>query len=172
MAPYTTRTHRQNKDRLAVPEPSSPLPNSPLTPRSPGWYDLSSVVVHMGKMDAGHYICYCQRDGQWFKFDDSKVTVASEKTVLDADAYLLFYLIRSLSGTEKEKEKAADGMKDEEKDGEKSGEKNRGKNGVNNGGMNEHSKDDESANRDEKDKKNNGVLKDKRDAQKHEETEG
>ena len=100
----------------------------------------------MGKMDAGHYICYCQRDGQWFKFDDSKVTVASEKTVLDADAYLLFYLIRSLSGVEKEKGKATEGLKDEEKNREKNGEKNRG--------MNEHFKDDKSADRDEEDKKN------------------
>ena len=114
----------------------------------------------MGKMDAGHYICYCRRDGQWFKFDDSKVTVASEKTVLDADAYLLFYLIRSLSGVEKEKGKTTDAVKD----GEKTGEKN--------GGINEHSKDDKSADTDEKDKKNNDEPKDKRDAQEDEENKG
>lgn len=35
---------------------------------------------------------------QWFLFDDSKVTLAGEAAVLGADAYLLFYIIRSLDG--------------------------------------------------------------------------
>ena len=35
---------------------------------------------------------------QWFLFDDSKVTLAGEADVLGADAYLLFYIIRSLDG--------------------------------------------------------------------------
>ena len=121
MSPYTTRAHRQNKARLNSHEPPSPKSNLPLTPRSPGWYDLSSVVVHLGKIDAGHYICYCQRDGQWFKFDDSKVTVASEKVVLEAEAYLLFYVIRSLPASEKEKGKNGGEMKDGKKNGESNG---------------------------------------------------
>ena len=97
MSPYTTRAHRHKK---SPPDSSSnPLaepPSHPYTSRSPGWYDLSCVVVHLGKIDAGHYICYCRRDDQWFKFDDSKVTLAEERQVLEADAYLLFYIIRSL----------------------------------------------------------------------------
>ena len=70
--------------------------SNPFCPRSHGWYDLSTVVVHVGKIDAGHYLCYCKRDEQWFKFDDSKVTLADERQVLNADAYLLFYVVRSL----------------------------------------------------------------------------
>ncbi|KAI4134936.1 MAG: hypothetical protein LQ347_001093, partial [Umbilicaria vellea] len=54
------------------------------------------VIVHLGKMDAGHYICYCRRDEQWVRFDDNKVTLATEAHVLRADAYLLFYMIRAL----------------------------------------------------------------------------
>lgn len=34
---------------------------------------------------------------QWFKFDDHKVTMASESHVLGAEAFLLFYIIRSLA---------------------------------------------------------------------------
>lgn len=34
---------------------------------------------------------------KWFRFDDSMVTLATEKDVLSAKAYLLFYIIRSLS---------------------------------------------------------------------------
>lgn len=34
---------------------------------------------------------------QWFRFDDSMVTLATEKDVLGAQAYLLFYVVRNLS---------------------------------------------------------------------------
>ena len=73
--------------------------SNPFCPRSHGWYDLATVVVHVGKMDAGHYLCYCRRDDQWFRFDDSKVTLADERHVLEADAYLLFYVVRSLGSS-------------------------------------------------------------------------
>ena len=55
------------------------------------------MVVHDGEeVHGGHYYCFCRRDDQWFKFDDHRVTLASEKQVLDANAYLLFYIIRHL----------------------------------------------------------------------------
>lgn len=59
-------------------------------------YDLSAVVVHKGKMDSGHYICYCREGNDWFMFDDSKVVLVSETEVLEANAYLLFYIVRWL----------------------------------------------------------------------------
>lgn len=34
---------------------------------------------------------------QWFQFDDSMVTLATEEQVLKAQAYLLVYIIRALS---------------------------------------------------------------------------
>ena len=117
MSPYTTRAYRHNKKKNADAAPSFD-PNStsppPLSLRSPGWYDLSTVVVHVGKLDAGHYICYAKRDDQWFKFDDSKVTLASETQVLNADAYMLFYVIRSLGNSgEKDKGSKKPGKGDE-----------------------------------------------------------
>ncbi|KFY24646.1 hypothetical protein V493_05121 [Pseudogymnoascus sp. VKM F-4281 (FW-2241)] len=45
----------------------------------------------------GHYISYSRVGNQWFKFDDHKVTMASESHVLGAEAFLLFYIIRSLA---------------------------------------------------------------------------
>ena len=84
-------------------DPSNPT--TPLHARSPGWYDLNAVVVHHGKMNAGHYVCFCRRDEQWFKFDDSKVTLASETQVLQAEAYMLFYIIRNLGPVEAGEEK-------------------------------------------------------------------
>lgn len=77
-------------------------------------YDLMSVVVHVGEIDTGHYVSYCRvgeqvrffvpdqivsanRYLQWFKFNDHKVELATMSEVLGAQAYLLFYIIRSLA---------------------------------------------------------------------------
>ena len=104
MLPYTSRAHRHKKKGLSGGvEPIDVDPSNPSTPlhaRSPGWYDLSAVVVHLGKINAGHYVCYCRRNDQWFKFDDNKVTLASEAQVLQAEAYMLFYVIRNLGPVE------------------------------------------------------------------------
>lgn len=60
-------------------------------------YDLMSVVVHVGEIDTGHYVSYCRVGDQWFKFNDHKVELATMSEVLGAQAYLLFYIIRSLA---------------------------------------------------------------------------
>ncbi|KAM3426281.1 hypothetical protein MY4824_010040 [Beauveria thailandica] len=77
-------------------------------------YDLLSVVVHVGELETGHYTSYCRVgdqvssalhyiltlvdfSSQWFKFNDHKVELASLSDVLGAQAYLLFYIIRSLA---------------------------------------------------------------------------
>jgi len=55
------------------------------------------VVVHHGEgTNAGHYKCFCKRDDQWFEYNDQKVMLASEKQVLGAEAYLLFYIVRDV----------------------------------------------------------------------------
>lgn len=60
-------------------------------------YDLSSVVVHHGKMDSGHYINYARVNDEWFMFDDSKVVLVDESTVLASEAYMLFYVVREVA---------------------------------------------------------------------------
>lgn len=59
-------------------------------------YELSSVVVHKGKMDNGHYIGYARVGDEWFMFDDSKVVLVEEADVLSSEAYMLFYVIRQI----------------------------------------------------------------------------
>ncbi|KZF18900.1 ubiquitin carboxyl-terminal hydrolase 2 [Xylona heveae TC161] len=59
-------------------------------------YELSSVIVHKGSLESGHYISYSREGNEWFMFDDNKVTLALEAEVLEADAYLLFYIVRAL----------------------------------------------------------------------------
>ncbi|KAI9666345.1 MAG: hypothetical protein M1821_004281 [Bathelium mastoideum] len=55
-------------------------------------YSLSSVVVHKGRMESGHYVSYAREGNEWFMFDDAKVTMVGEREVLGAEAYLLFYV--------------------------------------------------------------------------------
>jgi len=65
-----------------------------------GYYELQAVLTHKGRDSAsGHYIGWCLLpDGRWVKFDDDKVSVVDEKTVMalsgggDNDtAYILVY---------------------------------------------------------------------------------
>jgi ubiquitin carboxyl-terminal hydrolase 22/27/51 len=56
-------------------------------------YTLSSVIVHKGKIDSGHYVSYARQGEEWFRFDDSMVVRVDEKEVLGAEAYMLFYCV-------------------------------------------------------------------------------
>lgn len=84
MLPYTNRVRvRGNREDMELERSCT--------------YDLLSVVVHVGEIDTGHYVSYCRAGEQWFKFNDHRVELASLSEVLSAQAYLLFYIIRSLT---------------------------------------------------------------------------
>lgn len=60
-------------------------------------YELFAVVCHIGSVNTGHYICMLKnRDGNWFKFDDSAVNLVPSSEVLGARPYLLYYIVRDL----------------------------------------------------------------------------
>ncbi|CAN1341652.1 Ubiquitin carboxyl-terminal hydrolase 19 [Linum perenne] len=58
-------------------------------------YKLYAVVVHVDMLNAsffGHYICYIKDlQGDWFRFDDCKVTNVELDEVLSQGAYMLLY---------------------------------------------------------------------------------
>ncbi|XP_073805159.1 ubiquitin carboxyl-terminal hydrolase 15 isoform X2 [Danio rerio] len=56
-------------------------------------YDLIAVSNHYGGMGGGHYTAYAKNveDGQWYSFDDSSVSPASEEQIVSKAAYVLFY---------------------------------------------------------------------------------
>ncbi|KAJ2897842.1 putative ubiquitin carboxyl-terminal hydrolase 8 [Zalerion maritima] len=60
-------------------------------------YELMAVVVHVGELDTGHYISYCRVGDQWFSFNDHRVELANKSDVLGSQAYLLFYIVKSIS---------------------------------------------------------------------------
>jgi len=59
-------------------------------------YALSSVIVHKGKIDNGHYVSYSRQGDYWFRFDDSMVVQVNEREVLAAEAYMLLYVIEGV----------------------------------------------------------------------------
>lgn len=60
-------------------------------------YHLSSVIVHKGEINSGHYVNYAREGNDWFLFDDSKVVLVNESEVLKAEAYLLLYVLDDLT---------------------------------------------------------------------------
>ncbi|OCK99419.1 ubiquitin carboxyl-terminal hydrolase-like protein 22 [Cenococcum geophilum 1.58] len=93
--PYTTqyKTSNSQSSKSSAAIKSNYNINSPANSLT---YELSSVIVHKGKIDSGHYVSYSREGNDWFLFDDSKVVLVSEAEVLDANAYLLFYTVGSL----------------------------------------------------------------------------
>jgi len=55
---------------------------------------LFAVIVHSGKNShSGHYFVYVRNitKNEWWKMDDARVQVVTEREVLAAEAYMLFY---------------------------------------------------------------------------------
>ncbi|XP_068601969.1 ubiquitin carboxyl-terminal hydrolase 2-like isoform X2 [Brachionichthys hirsutus] len=62
-------------------------------------YNLYAVSNHSGTTMGGHYTAYCGNpsSGEWYTFNDSRVTPMSSSQVLSSDAYVLFYELASSS---------------------------------------------------------------------------
>jgi len=57
-------------------------------------YELFGVVVHMGRLNSGHYVAYVRGNddtSKWFYISDSRVEAVSKERVMKSEAYLLFY---------------------------------------------------------------------------------
>jgi ubiquitin carboxyl-terminal hydrolase 4/11/15 len=71
-----------------------------------------AVDNHFGGLGGGHYTAFCKNktDNQWYNYDDSRVSPATEKSVQSRAAYLLFYrrrAIRPIGGKSREKAQEA-----------------------------------------------------------------
>ncbi|ORY09783.1 ubiquitin carboxyl-terminal hydrolase 2 [Clohesyomyces aquaticus] len=94
--PYTSQYKASITKAAKLSNPNANANYNVNTPTNSIQYELSSVIVHKGKMDSGHYVSYSREGNDWFLFDDSKVVLVNEKEVLGAEAYLLFYMVGSL----------------------------------------------------------------------------
>ncbi|KAI0496577.1 hypothetical protein KFK09_022897 [Dendrobium nobile] len=59
-------------------------------------FEIFAVITHSGKLDSGHYTTYLRQNNQWYKCDDSWITLVSENIVRASQAYMLFYVQKIL----------------------------------------------------------------------------
>lgn len=60
-------------------------------------FELFALVCHIGSVHTGHYVVIVKNgNGQWFKFDDSIVSLVSQQEVARANAYLVFYMTHKI----------------------------------------------------------------------------
>ena len=54
-------------------------------------YTLAAIIVHQGKLFAGHYYAVVHRNGFWFLVNDTQSWPLTELEALDQGAYILLY---------------------------------------------------------------------------------
>mgnify|MGYP005848712107 CR=1 FL=1 len=61
-------------------------------------YDLYAVVHHQGALSGGHYVASIKSelDGQWRLYNDAQIFEIHNRDVVDASAYILFYIRRDV----------------------------------------------------------------------------
>ena len=61
-------------------------------------YDLYGIVHHLGALHGGHYVASLRSeyDNKWRLFNDATISEISEKDIVDASAYILFYVRRDI----------------------------------------------------------------------------
>mmetsp|Transcript_15288 Transcript_15288/g.31709 ORF Transcript_15288/g.31709 Transcript_15288/m.31709 type:complete len:857 (+) Transcript_15288:100-2670(+) len=70
---------------------------SNLNKARPPPYSLVGVLVHQGQTCAsGHYLSFVKKNGEWFKTNDSEVSVVDESTVMMQQAYILMYEVSGM----------------------------------------------------------------------------
>ncbi|NXR72493.1 UBP42 hydrolase, partial [Pycnonotus jocosus] len=86
-------TSRKLSQVVAYPEYLDLLPYMSEPAGEPLLYSLYAVVVHTGHTClGGHFFCYTKAsNGQWYKMNDVSVESCDLHTVLEQQAYLLFY---------------------------------------------------------------------------------
>lgn len=61
-------------------------------------YDLFGVIHHQGALAGGHYVASLKSDidGKWRLFNDAQIYEVNGKDIIDASAYILFYIRRDM----------------------------------------------------------------------------
>ncbi|NXJ56512.1 UBP42 hydrolase, partial [Spizaetus tyrannus] len=79
---------------VVYPEYLDLRPYMSQTAGEPLIYSLYAVLVHSGdSCHSGHYFCYTKAsNGLWYEIDDTSVDCCDIDTVLQQEAYLLFYV--------------------------------------------------------------------------------
>ena len=55
-------------------------------------YIINSVIEHQGCTEFGHYVCYCKKQGGYYRFNDEIVEKVND--LKSVQAYILIYTKR------------------------------------------------------------------------------
>ena len=89
--------------------------------RQESLYDLNAVIHHQGALAGGHYVASLksETDGEWRLFNDASIYEVNSNDVVDASAYILFYVRRDVKDAKLEdfwdtRPREGEGMTEEE----------------------------------------------------------
>ena len=58
------------------------------------YYNLMGMINHHGSGGKkGHYTAILKQDDYWYKYDDQRVTIVEERTIVSNEAYILMYYL-------------------------------------------------------------------------------
>ena len=52
-------------------------------------YEINSVIEHQGEVEFGHYVCYCKKNNEFYKFNDERIEKVNDLS--SVQAYILIY---------------------------------------------------------------------------------
>ena len=61
-------------------------------------FELIASISHVGSVNSGHYVAFCKRQGDWFKFNDESVQRCNGNEVISRNSYVIFYARNSSGG--------------------------------------------------------------------------
>jgi len=65
--------------------------------RKDSQYDLCAISQHYGSLSSGHYTAFCKNGGEWYNFDDEKVSkINNTNQIISKGAYILIFRKKSL----------------------------------------------------------------------------
>ena len=65
--------------------------------RKDSLYDLCAISQHYGSLSSGHYTAFCKNGGEWYNFDDEKVSkIVNINQIISKGAYILIFRKKSL----------------------------------------------------------------------------
>ena len=87
------RNNRKNSSYVQFPIEGLNMANYLPNKNEKNIFDLFAVANHIGNLNGGHYFAYCKNfiDGEWYEFNDSRVSKINENSVVTSNAYVLFY---------------------------------------------------------------------------------
>ena len=95
----TEKNEEDDQTEATADSSRSSCNNGTVTKDESMLYDLYGVIHHQGALSGGHYVASLKSeiDNQWRLFNDAQIYEIHARDVIDASAYILFYMRRDVA---------------------------------------------------------------------------